>query len=132
MLDPRNIEPDRLKRIRRRIWLELRDTGGIDRHTCSKKYLESCSQAILWPLPTATPKSAGLCALGAGSIVALLLTNQRSDLTVRPISRRASVLHLFRHCLKFCCGGCAWDTFGCAGFLDVRSVNPRTAATLFV
>jgi len=31
-----------------------------------------------------------------------------------------------------CCGGCAWDTLGCAGFLDVRSVNPRTAATLFV
>jgi hypothetical protein len=31
-----------------------------------------------------------------------------------------------------CRGGCAWDTFGCAGFLDVRSVNPRTAATLFV
>lgn len=29
-----------------------------------------------------------------------------------------------------CYGGCAWGTFGCAGFLDSRSVNPRTAATL--
>lgn len=27
-------------------------------------------------------------------------------------------------------GGCAQDTFGCAGFLDSRSANPRTAATL--
>ena len=27
-------------------------------------------------------------------------------------------------------GGCAWDTFGCAGFLLSRSANPRTAATL--
>lgn len=26
-------------------------------------------------------------------------------------------------------GGCAWDTFGCAGFLDSRSANPRTATT---
>lgn len=29
-----------------------------------------------------------------------------------------------------CYGGCAWGTFGCAGFLLPRSVNPRTAATL--
>lgn len=27
-------------------------------------------------------------------------------------------------------GGCAWDTFGCAGFLDSRSANPRTVTTL--
>ena len=26
-------------------------------------------------------------------------------------------------------GGCAWDTFGCAGFLYLRSTNLRTAAT---
>ena len=26
-------------------------------------------------------------------------------------------------------GGCAWDTFGCAGCLESRSANPRTAAT---
>lgn len=26
-------------------------------------------------------------------------------------------------------GGCAWDTFGCAGCLCSRSANPRTAAT---
>lgn len=26
-------------------------------------------------------------------------------------------------------GGCTWDTFGCAGFLESRSANPRTAAT---
>lgn len=30
-----------------------------------------------------------------------------------------------------CYGGCAWGTFGCAGFLLSRSVNPRTAATLY-
>jgi len=29
-----------------------------------------------------------------------------------------------------CYGGCAWDTFGCAGFRLLRSANPRTAATL--
>src|SRR5690554_1048951 len=27
-----------------------------------------------------------------------------------------------------CYGGCAWDTFGCAGFLCDRSANPRTVA----
>ncbi|MGV8860837.1 MAG: hypothetical protein ACOH2O_13435 [Pseudomonas sp.] len=27
-------------------------------------------------------------------------------------------------------GGCAWEIFGSAGFLDSRSANPRTAATL--
>lgn len=27
-------------------------------------------------------------------------------------------------------GGCAWDTFGCAGFLSSRSANPRTVTTL--
>jgi hypothetical protein len=26
-------------------------------------------------------------------------------------------------------GGCAWGTFGCAGCLESRSTNPRTAAT---
>lgn len=25
-------------------------------------------------------------------------------------------------------GGCAWGTFGCAGFLDAWSANPRTVA----
>jgi len=29
-------------------------------------------------------------------------------------------------------GGCAWGTFACAGLLDPRSVNPRTAATQLV
>jgi len=27
-------------------------------------------------------------------------------------------------------GGCAWETFGSAGYLSSRSANPRTAATL--
>jgi len=27
-------------------------------------------------------------------------------------------------------GGCAWDTFGCAGFLCPRSANPRTVAPI--
>ena len=27
-------------------------------------------------------------------------------------------------------GGCAWDTFGCAGFLFDRSANPRTVAPI--
>ena len=27
-------------------------------------------------------------------------------------------------------GGCAWDTFGCAGCLESRSANPRTAVTI--
>ena len=29
-----------------------------------------------------------------------------------------------------CYGGCAWDTFGCAGCLTSRSANPRTVATI--
>lgn len=29
-----------------------------------------------------------------------------------------------------CYGGCAWDTFGCAGSLLPRSANPRTAVTI--
>ena len=27
-------------------------------------------------------------------------------------------------------GGCAWDTFGCAGSLECRSANPRTVAPI--
>ena len=51
-----------------------------------------------------------------------------------PNSRRASV-HIPKTDAFFVpefsrYGGCTWDTFGCAGFLESRSANPRTAATL--
>lgn len=54
----------------------------------------------------------------------------------RPINNRRTSVHspkagaFFTSAFSFY-GGCAWDTFGCAGFLLSRSANPRTAATPF-
>lgn len=53
----------------------------------------------------------------------------------RPTNNRRTSVHVpkagafFSSALSFY-GGCAWDTFGYAGFLLSRSVNPRTATTL--
>lgn len=65
-----------------------------------------------------------------------VMVNPMTDLGRSTIVRRTGAHHpiagaFFASAQSFY-GGCAWDTFGCAGFLDVRSVNPRTAATLFV
>lgn len=50
------------------------------------------------------------------------------------ISRRTSALHpkagAFFVPVVSCYGGCAWGTFGCAGCLESRFANLRTAATL--
>ena len=53
----------------------------------------------------------------------------------RPINSRRTSVHVPKTDAFFVpefsrYGGCAWDTFGCAGFLLSRSANPRTAATL--
>ncbi|RWA29193.1 hypothetical protein DJ028_05680 [Pseudomonas veronii] len=56
-----------------------------------------------------------------------------TDLGRSSIVRRTSAHHpiagAFFASAHSCYGGCAWDTFGCAGFLTSRSANPRTAAT---
>ena len=66
----------------------------------------------------------------------------RSPVTVNPVAdlgrsnivRRTSAHHpiagAFFVPAASCYGGCAWDTFGCAGCLTSRSANPRTAATI--
>lgn len=76
----------------------------------------------------------------------VLLAQKRSrryglTVTVNPVTdlgrsnfvRRTSAHHLiagaFFASAQSCYGGCAWDTFGCAGCLTSRSANPRTAAT---
>jgi len=73
-----------------------------------------------------------------------LLKNGRYSLAVaansatglgRPnCKRRTSALHpiagAFFVPAVSCYGGCAWDTFGCAGSLLPRSANPRTAVTI--
>jgi len=79
-------------------------------------------------LPTATPESAGLCALGAGFIVVRSLTNQRSGFAAR-INQGAQRSQSLPFLAMVIHGGCARDTFGYAGFLDSRSANLRTAAT---
>lgn len=76
---------------------------------------------------------------------ALALTSRRGyglPVTVNPVSgrrgpnylRRTSAHHLiagafFVLAMSLYGGGCAWDTFGCAGFLGCRSANLRTVAT---
>jgi len=78
-------------------------------------------------------------------MIALALPHSRgygSHVTVSPVadlgrsskSRRTSAHHpiagAFFVPAASCYGGCAWDTFGCAGCLDSRSANPRTAVTI--
>lgn len=60
--------------------------------------------------------------------------NLVTDLGRSNISRRTSAHHpnvgAFFVSAVSCYGGCAWDTFGCAGCLESRSANPRTVATI--
>lgn len=60
--------------------------------------------------------------------------NPVADLGRSGKSRRTSAHHpiagAFFVPAVSCYGGCAWDTFGCAGCLDSRSANPRTAVTI--
>jgi len=60
--------------------------------------------------------------------------NSATDLGRSIISRRTSAHHpiagAFFVLAVSCYGGCAWDTFGCAGCLESRSANPRTAVTI--
>ena len=57
-----------------------------------------------------------------------------ADLGRSRTSRRTSAHHpiagAFFVPAASCYGGCAWDTFGCAGCLESRSANPRTAVTI--
>jgi len=59
--------------------------------------------------------------------------NSAADLGRSNISRRISApisaAGAFFVPVVSCYGGCAWDTFGCAGCLESRSANPRTAVT---
>ena len=50
----------------------------LNKHCLKDTSRYSLRLHILAPLPTTAPESAGLCALGAGSIVSGSLTNQRS------------------------------------------------------
>jgi hypothetical protein len=65
-----------------------------------------------------------------GSVV---MVNPVTDLGRSNFVRRTSAHHMiagaFFASAHSCYGGCAWDTFGCAGCLTSRSANPRTAAT---
>ena len=66
----------------------------------------------------------------------------RAPVTVNPVTdlgrsiskRRNSAHHTIAGALVASamsrCGGCAWDTFGCAGFLLPRSANLRTAVSI--
>lgn len=64
----------------------------------------------------------------------VVTVNPVTDLGRSNFSRRTSALHpkagAFFASAHSCYGGCAWDTFGCAGCLESRSANLRTAATL--
>lgn len=54
----------------------------------------------------------------------------RSRIRQRRSSAQDTIAGAFFAPVIPCYGGCAWDTFGCAGFLCPRSANPRTAVTL--
>src|SRR5689334_22208437 len=64
----------------------------------------------------------------------VVAANSVTDLGRSNNSRRTSAPHtiagaFFVPSVSFY-GGCAWDTFGCAGCLESRSANPRTVVTI--
>ena len=84
-------------------------------------------------MPVASPL-ADLFMLHSAAKFRRSLQIQRPGLAARVKSRHAGAV--FRSVGAFfafavlCYGGCAGGTFGCAGFLDSWSANPRTVATL--
>lgn len=72
--------------------------------------------------------------MGSGSSVNVFqsLPIQRSGVRAR-LHQGAKRPYSYRGVFSFAIrryGSCAWETFGSAGFLDFRSLTPRTAATL--
>ena len=76
----------------------------------------------------------GLQSVSGGAYSLSVAANSATDLGRSIISRRTSAHHpiagAFFVLAVSCYGGCAWDTFGCAGCLESRSANPRTAVTI--
>lgn len=75
-----------------------------------------------------------LALISPQSYIGTVTVNPVADLGRSNIVRRTGALHTvagaFFASAHSCYGGCARDTFGCAGCLTSRSANPRTAATL--
>ena len=76
---------------------------------------------------------ADLQSLSGGAYSLPVVANSATGLG-RPTSKRRTSAHhpiagAFFVSVISSYGGCAWDTFGYAGFLLPRSANPRTAAT---
>ena len=66
----------------------------------------------------------------SSTVAANSATGFRSPTFVRRNSAHISIAGAFFVPAVSFYGGCAWETFGSAGFLTSRSANPRTAATL--
>lgn len=64
--------------------------------------------------------------------VARVAANSAADLGRSEVTRRTSATTMmgafFVPAMRY--GGCAWDTFGCAGSRVCRSANPRTVAPI--
>lgn len=83
--------------------------------------------------PSDSRSQSSLARMGRQRYGSRVTVNPVTDLGRSSIVRRTSAPHpiagAFFASAQSCYGGCAWDTFGCAGFLTSRSANPRTAAT---
>jgi hypothetical protein len=84
-------------------------------------------------MPSDSRSKTPLARMGRRRYGSRVTVNPVTDLGRSSIVRRTGA-HLpiagaFFASAQSCYGGCAWDTFGCAGFLTSRSANPRTAAT---
>lgn len=84
-------------------------------------------------MPSDSRSQTSLARMGRQRYGSRVAVNPVTDLGRSSIVRRTSAHHpiagAFFASAQSCYGGCAWDTFGCAGFLTSRSANPRTAAT---
>ena len=85
-------------------------------------------------MPSDSRSQTSLARMGRQRYGSRVAVNPVTDLGRSSIVRRTSAHHpiagAFFASAHSCYGGCAWDTFGCAGFLLSLSANPRTAATL--
>ena len=78
------------------------------------------------------PQTVALSKMGRYSldVAANSATGRRGPINNRRIGAPITIAGAFFVPASLFYGGCAWETFGSAGFLLSRSANPRTAATL--
>ena len=92
------------------------------------------AQSMPCPVGTQALRALAVALPDPSRYSAPVAVNPAADLGRSNFSRRTSAHHpkagAFFASVVSRYGGCAWDTFGCAGCLESRSANPRTAVTI--